>query len=327
MHSRIPAVLAVLALASCSDELPPDWEGLVGRVEVGEGESAKNFRICLASPGRRPWEPTSKWTVPDRDGSFRIEALPGTYTLDVWPPEEYSAFMSQTSILSIGVLEVLEGRPTYDPLLNPLDLRGKANEVRITVVDEDGKAIPSPRFHLEVGGMRLTKYFVGLAGFRKSHELISPALPFRLWVVADNHRTAELPYVYGDRTVVMQEGLPVRIGISNYPPELSRKKYLEVGMSLRESPWGGSSGGSGDMDENGQALVFVPAPGDYDISFQFKKNVGFDTRFVHAYATWFGEPVHGFRPIVTVKDTTEEQLFRIELPESAIENIVAQAKD
>lgn len=164
-------------------------------------------------------------------------------------------------------------------------------------------------------------------GIRKNHELISPALPFQLWVVADGFRTAELANVRGDREVVMHPGLPVRIVVSNYPPELSGKKYLGVEMKFLESPFGRNPTRRGDTDENGEALILAPDPGEYEVTFQFKKTLGIDTNVVQFYGVWSGDPVWDFQPTVTVSDATEEQVFRIELPESAIENVVAQAKD
>ncbi len=230
---------------------------------------------------------------------FRFDRLPaGLYTLVYGFP--WSDVRGE-----IEGIEVIGGRETVDPRLDPLDLRGLVKRIALTVVDGSGRFVPRVAVGLPVQGAQ------GFAGYpartEGEHLLIRAGpLPLRVRLEASGFRPVELDDVDGDRRVVMELGIPVRLLLAGPLPELPAGWTLGASLTLgdsqplvRQAPL--------VVFEGAAAELAVSEPGRYALMyFLFQRHAGqeLDSR-------GFGEdPVQG----LDIRDDGTEQLFELRPP-------------
>jgi len=136
-------------------------------------------------------------------------------------------------------------RRTNDSLVEPLtvfvdaaapvtpvviDLRGQLTEMLIHVVDEEGKPIDN-------NSLCIPEVAIGRIGTGEaSKTILTRNAGMILQVSSPNKRTASLPIIHGEETVVLREGYPVEIQVTNL--DVVPDGYLLAGQLMKARPGG-----------------------------------------------------------------------------------------
>jgi len=243
-------------------------------VEVGRG--AVSVRLVLSGGGRvvgsllldenlpknavrasieGPESTSPAIAILGEDGGFAWSSRPpGFYAVGIVPVAD------SEPILRVEGVRVEAGETTEDPRMQPIDLRGRITFARLEAVDEQGGGIGNATF--VVGGTEAhrTKSF---RPWRGMVELATARPSLDVEVFAPGFRPQELVGIRGDRKVVLEKGIPVRLVLADLPtlpPGCHLRAFLdpeEGGMLQRTDTC--------RFDETGEARPCVSEPGVYRV--------------------------------------------------------------
>lgn len=287
-------------------------------VEVGPG--ATNVRLVLQSGGRivgslllddrlpevavratltAPGAASPSLAGIEGNGAFAWSDLPaGIYEVGILPVAD------PEPMIRIEGVRVEAGQTSEDERLQGIDLRGRLAFARLEVVDERGGVIEEARVLLPGSGASPTRSFIAWHG---GIELATARPPLDVRVVAPGFLSQDLADVRGDRQVVLERGIPVRLVLAA-PPVLPPDISLHAHLSPR---WGGENPGTVDcrFDGTGEARAAVSEDGTYRVVFRVRRHHGRGFGSRNLQGPW---------PHVEVVEGGE-QTFRFEIDPERIE--------
>ena len=273
-------------------------------------ELCKDTTLRL-SQGEKTWTRPSICRRPSRDrplsATCKFDDLPlGLATLEVLLDTEPSALVVLDGIV------ISPGRAAEDPRLHPIDLRGLVSEIRIEVRGEEGITLPWSSASWSPTGLG-----VGPGGgsrvFGEDGELsiLTNAPMIEATVSAVGYRTRTVQVTQGEHEVVLERALPVRLIVAGF-----RTLPEGVALTLCLSSAGASRATSSELlDESGEVLLLADGPGRHDVWCLVRR--GSDLQALD------DDPLE----IITVVETEEEQVFRVDLDWAKVYEALGELED
>ncbi|MHC4381017.1 MAG: hypothetical protein ACYSU1_08000, partial [Planctomycetota bacterium] len=150
-------------------------------------------------------------------------------------------------------------------------------------------------------------------------QLVTKEPSLDLWVKASGYRSQSLDGVSGDRIVTLQEGIPIRLILTN---GYRLPEGFKVAGRLAHYPEGidgphvdelDCNTGAGRDEVSGKAQ----APGNYLVQFQISREE------LNSSMSW---ALPGGEQMVEILDRSAEQVFQVTIPESILEFAAEQEK-
>lgn len=241
---------------------------LSGRVVLGEGLSVREFQYTVRVNERR--------IAGKSDGRF---AADGGFEIGGLPPgaASFELLHANAAVWRVPDLLLAPGAPP-EPRLNPLDLRGKLQLLRIRVLGEDG----SPLQHAEarvLGAESLRQEWQSI--WNGEASIVCPTDALSLGVRAEGYLAQLLENPRGELTVRMQQAIETEIVLAD--PEIIRR-YPGAGATLRwMSPLSQvlTSDGGVRFDAQGRARLKLRGNGEFRICLTVPVHDGSDNLLVH----------------------------------------------
>lgn len=288
--------------------------GLAGSLELDEGLGFDDVFLILDGPAREPVQLRS-------DATFERQALvPDVYTLEVWRLGPDRRPESRPAALVEGLV-VRAGETCRDPRVQDLFVENPLPTLRIRVVDRASR----PLVHAVASVRGVDELRPATSGSDGVCRVRVEELPVDLHVAAFGYAPEELFGVDSDREVVLEAGIPVRLRVRVVPPAGDLVYRLGADLQVvdadglvRGSPWGGERvGGETFLDESGELALGIPAAGVY--------RCGFFVSIVHEHVGRGATVELADPPRITVVQSSDEQLFELSIPRSAVEDAVHSA--
>lgn len=306
---------------------------LEGSVIVPEGISPERIGIEVRTTGdSKPFN----WRAAERphpDGRFNLPRLtPGTFDVFFHLDQESGPVHSVQGVVVEG------GGTTDDSRLQNVDLRSILYAFELDVVAEDGESVSGPHIAFRPAGeTTVPRRVVFDSG---SGTLVTAWPEIDIEVRAHGYRASRLEEVHGDRRIVLQAGIPVRIRLSD-DVELPKAPFeLRIAVIPRSIYRAGGepqniyseSGGErewrgawdrmlgGTFGPERELELRLPEPGSYVYELSVQVEVGNRTSSGHA---GFGEGPTG----IQVLETGDLQEFEVgPHPEALLEALEALRK-
>jgi len=305
-HNGHPSVHVAFAPGEADVEVrfAPDLE-IRGRVLLDPAIDPTGVYAYLLTPKPdQPGEYYGEGTFLDRKGFYSFSGKrPGRYALRIRSgdlEEEFFFAPEQDIDLSSEVF-------TYPTV----DLRGQLHMIRATVVDADGALLPEGRIGLP------DSIYPGIF-FSQPIPLVSRQSHFNLEFSAEGKHSVVLHGVDEDQRVVLQDGIPVQIVLSNLdllPPDWDLSVAF-VAIKDDES-LAGSSSGSIRFSKSPRGRVSLAWPGRYRLRMQV-----WHARHNDSIHEWIALPGEEDSPEFRVKDGSELQEFTLSLSATALAEAV-----
>jgi len=248
---------------------------------------------------------------PDTNGAFYIDNLiPGTYTVEV------ELQQGQTTLVTIEGVTVADGKPTRDPRLASIDLRGRLFVHRLVLVTP--KPVENLQGTLQLRQAGDTEGQQQWQWFNESpvdivceHEAIDIELSVR------GFRGVELEDVRGEREIQLDDGLPIRLilrtdGEVPAPPYYVKAVLIPVEGGHNSIDWGAPC-----FDEAREVRTRAYGTGQMKVQWLVEKRGSTGS----AMATTANVEPEQF---VEVLETPAEQTFEVEI---SAEQLGAITKD
>jgi hypothetical protein len=256
----------------------PASGGLAGRLELAPGVEVVSLRVRATAAGGQAFRDTTE-VLARPDASFEFEGLePGPYRVDVrrvWDDAEFP-------LLVVDGVVVTEGKTRRDPRIDPLDLRDALHPLALELLETHGAAVHSGHVELRPHGdpearavfAAFEHGLLRVSGSGRSSDLV---------VRAPGHRSLRLEDVRGERRVVLEPGLPVRVRIpSDVLAVLPGTGSLRLGFFHASSPrremravrgdqgrhagwWGGSALLEVPLEGRDELALLLPEPGTWNV--------------------------------------------------------------
>lgn len=233
-------------------EVPPGTSGVTvrmgragriqGRLLVADPGAMDQWSLLLAMEGRAGPDAMRHGARLEADGAFALEDLePGSYRLSL------SFGGREAEVAALAGLLVVGGEACADPRLDPFDARGVTGGLRITALDEDGKAIQ--QFQV----METLADGSDDVVWADSGVLILPqrSPPARLLIAAEDRISVEIPSATADVQVTLARGPRVRFtvrGLESLPDGWRAQLRLLSADPDAPEDW---TGAHGLLDESG----------------------------------------------------------------------------
>jgi hypothetical protein len=255
-----------------------------GRVLLGDGWDAAGVMAVTGDGTFRSLEP---------DGTFRFEARAGPLRLAFFFADQASPSAPEPDSAAAVVTTYV--RADERAKLDPVDLRGKARPVLLSVVDETGR--PLPEWDLTVLSRR--PWTETVAGRKQ----ILLAAPVDLEVGARGRRSARLKRVDADVTAVLGPPCRVVVRVDGIPPSLPRGVTALVSIESEANELGRPfHSNRAPIDGNGAARLSATLAGPWSASVLLRRA---------------GRKAMHFRIVRTIRieiaDADHEQAFEIRL--------------
>ncbi|MCA8947913.1 MAG: carboxypeptidase regulatory-like domain-containing protein [Planctomycetes bacterium] len=295
---------------------------VAGSIALGEGQTAADFVLLIRGevPPAGATQPMSRASSIRHDGTFEVSELaPGSYTLSV-RRSGAAARWQRPPPAEVGGLQIVAGETCRDPRIQRIEIAGPERALQITIVDR----LSTPLQHASVTVIGAEGAHPVAADSSGICRLPYDTLPVDLEVTAFGHRPRLLRGVTGDQQVALERGITVLLRCGARPtgrdPQYQLAVYLyhtAPGRTRQHTygatwPWG-----SRNFDGNGELLVRLPGPGDYECEpfvFTSAGNVG------------RGAEVEMPQPRrITVLEGTEVQTFELDIPQHLVDAAVARA--
>ncbi|MEM7308020.1 MAG: carboxypeptidase-like regulatory domain-containing protein [Planctomycetota bacterium] len=192
-----------------SDYLPltpgAAFELVLDRVGAVEGALVLDESVPSSWITVRSRNDMRRGVPPSASGTFRLEGLfPGEHVVDVLLKGDATPLLEVEGVLVRG------GETVRDPRLDGVDLTDAIRRFRLTLVDPDGRPVPSGNVELRPAGAPdvPARWFAiedGAAAF------LSREAALDVEVHAFGFRTARQEDVRGDREIRLERGFPVRV--------------------------------------------------------------------------------------------------------------------
>ncbi len=274
---------------------------LDGRILVDEGIDCRELQVqWIVEVDGMTWSTGSSRFQPD--GNFRFENLepgPGSLVVTTTGGGERLAEVALT----------LEPGPNRDPRADPLDLRGRLREVRLTVVDEAGRSLPEVAITGAEEGSTLA------FSFRDEREatILTTDAPLDIRVTSPGHIATELRDVRDGARAVLRRAAEIRFLLEEVPALPAGKALV---LNLRSQTGRGARiGGAGPprFDEQGALSTSVPQAGAYTVLFGLQ-----DT----ATGGWSSLPLFAPPATVEVLDPGVPQTFRVRVDPASLAGLL-----
>jgi hypothetical protein len=242
------------------------------------------------------------------DGSFLMRRLlPGTYVVTLHDAMQWN------EVRQVPDVVVRANETTNDPRLDPLDLRGSHQVVRLTIVDDRGEPVKQGWFirnFTDADGEEQQEYGpIANGKANVSHD----GSGANVVIQADGFCVVRLDNVVTDQTVTLRRAPKVRIAVRPVPT-------LPAGSKLYVSLQSGDDGEGGawfNLDANGEGEESVAALGTMTVTFYVEVSVGEDS-------VW--QAVDGIDLKLEIVESAGVQLFEIALDESKLAETVKQVE-
>ena len=274
--------------------------GLAGRFLLDPGIARPQLGFHLQSR-----DTNTPATIHQRlleDGSFELRRIMrGRYDLQIRLKTEGE------TLITVPELEVRAAETTRDPRLSAIDLRGRLRQLVFTVEGEGGQTIDGMGVAVRRPASENTQWKTWLhPGNELEIFTIEPYLD--LEVSAREHRPKRLEQIADSRLVVLQEGLPLNVQLTQRPPPLGRHETLALRLQPSEGSRSWHVGGSTQtqLDARGHGRLAVPDTGRFQVILELQRKGGDRVRVDHA------------RQEADIIETTGEQTFTLEVSREAI---------
>jgi hypothetical protein len=239
-------------------------QDIIGQILVDEGISLEAMSLGISQKSEQqtmmlvsPGGPGGSIAA---DGSFTFaDKSTDTYEIKLTCPRTGEALMDPLEVY-------VDAAAAVAPVI--IDLRGQLTQMLIHVVDEQG--VPIVRNYLCVPDIAVTRLGYGEA----TKTVITRNAGMIVQVSADKKRTVSLPIVRGEETVVLKEGYPIEIEVTNL--EVVPDGYFLAGQLMRAGPDGGASGslwlGESFAFPDGAASVACHESGDLFVQLKLIEN-------------------------------------------------------
>lgn len=242
----------------------------------------------------------------DSRGRFKFRGEEaGDYALrieSVWLGEEFF-------FVPVSFLQATDGKYVFPDI----DLRGQLHTINASIFDEKGNRIA--KGHIDGHHRDWPRQFEF-----QPLKLVSMGSAFDMTFTAEGKRRVELKQVRGHQEVVMHEGIPVNISISNMdvlPPDWDLMvRIIEAGSATDD--WLDST----KFDKRGSAATIFECPGDFHLEIMVKH-----ARNNDSLQTWTHLPGNQDTPSFTILDQKEGQQVFVELNPSALEEAMQAARE
>lgn len=215
-------------------------------------------------------------------------------------------------------VSVEAGGDSEDARLRDIDLRGSITYVALTLVDEDGDPVEGAQIWVDPTGEAGDSPDLH-AWDRRPVRIATGKPSVDLRIEANGYRRVELEDVSSDREVVLASGIPVRVVVSPAP---SLPPSHELQLQLHQVAGGGSSWTDwAEVDGSGEVALRLAGPGTHRAQFTLYSN---DEHSSTGVTVASGD---GGWPELDVLDTSQEQLFYVELSPEQIDAALEQLQD
>ncbi len=164
---------------------------------------------------------------------------------------------------------LMPGQILAPPELNPLDLRGKLKVFTVSCEDKDGNPLPCS---FEILSGERTRTSFGWESSEKRFAVVEPLPSLR--VSAPGYISGLSANVQSDTVITLQKAIAAQLQIAgqflHYRDGLVG---IEGGYFIAENGRYESISHS-DLDENGNAEIFFPKPGEYSVSLGYTPRFG-----------------------------------------------------
>ncbi len=254
-------------------------------------------------------------TLDDENKFTARNLLPGDYTLTI---------SSQSSTLqTIDGVHVKSAETTRDGRLNPLDLRGSAVAISLTVVDANHEPIPHAYVYFGDSGGTGDRSFAYVANGKVS--LTHSGKGVDAYIYSEGYCSVSVKHVLADEEIVMHRAPRVRLILPKGVHLPTDPKFLAVSLAHEGNSEGEDffGGQTVRFDANGEAVIASPAIGRVAVTLQTQlvAKSGSDDE------QWASGEVAGDAPIVIeVLDIAGEQRFDIPLDQAKLDQSLADLK-
>jgi hypothetical protein len=194
-----------------------------------------------------------------------------------------------------------------------IDLRGMLTSFTVKFVDSEDKRIDQVQVSSEEG-----KQYGWL--WREDYVVVTTKASVSLRASSDGYREAVLNNISEDTTVVMKDGIKVRIRISN--PGLIPVDFL-AGLSLRNAEENTTTshmiGGEMDiLNSNFEQVLLAAKPGTFNVQIHLAQKSSMNT------TGWWSVAAPPGSSTIEVLDVPGEQLFVVTLDADNVDDILAR---
>jgi len=275
---------------------------IAGTVLVDEGVPADELQVRVTSlEGAGPSGVRISWAVAE-DAHFDVGPLAvGDYDL---------ALLLQgrgEPLARIEGVRVPAGRPSDDPRLREIDLRGLLRAIRLLVVGPGDAPVPEGSLRFWPAGAADGPQTGTAEIARGEAVLVTPWPQVDLDVRAPGLRRARLEGIGADGKVILRAGIPLRVRVGS-PPELEPGTALWVRAFV---PDGGAYPLDVALDGKGEALLHLEQPGPCFLSWWLQRREG--PRPSSAHLRLAGET-----GLLELRDSSVEQVLDVELDRDAL---------
>ncbi|MEM7307086.1 MAG: hypothetical protein AAF682_10475 [Planctomycetota bacterium] len=233
---------------------------LRGKLQLDEGVEPRDVSLRLIDVRTQEPPKSARRTLKD-GGAFELTRVPaGTYDLHVQLSD------SDEPLLVIDQLLAVPGEVNDDPRLNPIDLRGMFQAIRLRVTDADGATIPQLKISYRPTGDDEAPWRFDWQRDEQTVSIVTTAQAIDIEVASEGYRTARLDGVVGEREVVLLAGAPLRFVLSGGLPALPPNVHLEVAVTPAGPDSSRFSGGNAKFDASGTAEIRASGGGTFRIA-------------------------------------------------------------
>jgi hypothetical protein len=290
---------------------------IAGKLLVDPGATADALWIELIEPSLSQDVGASELgarvrCAPEPSGYFElVDLAAGSYTLRVNP-----SAAGRGPLVELHGLVVAAGEPCADPRLAEIDLRGGLGGITLRIVDREGRRVPNGYVRVQTSGGGASRVEVFRAG---EVRLLRAAPVVDLVVQAKGFRAVKLEGVAGDREVVLDRGIRVRLVFADrsvFPGRPVRLRPLllpadgRTDVLAHECP---------DLDERGEAVIEAPAPGKYEVDWLVEVDRPLFTMHVN-----FAPKT---KQVIEIADAPGEQVIELTLDAEALAETLERLKD
>lgn len=196
---------------------------ITGLILVDEGISIKSMSLAISPYSqRRGVHRDNQEGVIAADGSFSYpDRGTGSYEIKLTCGKTHE-------VLADSVAVEVDASAPVAPVV--FDLRGQLTQMLVHVVDEDGKPI-------DRNMLCIPEVAIGRIGTGEASKTILTRRPgMILQVSSANKRTVSLPIIHGEETVVLKEGYPVEVQVTNL--DVIPDGYFLAGQLMKADPSG-----------------------------------------------------------------------------------------
>ncbi|MBC8405097.1 MAG: carboxypeptidase regulatory-like domain-containing protein [Planctomycetes bacterium] len=236
-----------------------------GTILVDEGVLPNDLRYQAASGERKLYRIGGRITSTGDPTRLSLDfsgAIDQPFTFNILTMRSEVLFQSQE-------FRLMPGQILAPPELNPLDLRGKLKVFTVSCEDKDGNPLPCS---FEILSGERTRTSFGWESSEKRFAVVEPLPSLR--VSAPGYISGLSANVQSDTVITLQKAIAAQLQIAgqflHYRDGLVG---IEGGYFIAENGRYESISHS-DLDENGNAEIFFPKPGEYSVSLGYTPRFG-----------------------------------------------------